>query len=600
MPELKIVFESGQKSTHELSPDEKVFSLGRLVSNTIALPFSQISRYHAEIQIRNNEYFLVDLNSTNGTYLNQKRIDSIKLSHEDQIIIGPTSLTFLNPPVITVESSPLCLEKSGSFSNSTLNGEEEEEKIVELIRPSDPTDFGLFQTNLNASSSLEQNNKTLYVLYQISQKLNETSDFDELLTTIMDLIFEVVHADSGLIVTLDGENTVPRVIKTRAGSSPISDPIQLSRTVFEKVIRQKSSILTSNLERDLDSPQSIIIQDIRSIISVPIWQKSEVIGLIQLNSFNLASLFTKEDLTFLHTLSSQISMIIERANLTERVRLTESLEHALQELKQRQVQLVHSEKMAGLVTMVAGAAHELNNPNNFIHHGVLSLQQDLDEFKRGFFQLLEGNDEEFQQFFAEQLEPVLSNLEIIREGSQRVSQIVTQLRTFSRLDEAEYKNISLVESIQSSLFLVQANYSKQVNFIQDFQVEPVLKCRPVELNQAFMHLMINACLAIISQQQETGDKAPGQLTIRTFRRKQFVGISFLDTGCGMSQEIQNRIFEPFFTTREVGEGTGLGLSTTYTIIEKDHHGSFEVESTPAQGTKITVFLPLTPESVYSE
>jgi len=191
--------------------------------------------------------------------------------------------------------------------------------------------------------------------------------------------------------------------------------------------------------------------------------------------------------------------------------------------------------------------------------------------------------------------------------------LVEGLRTFSRLDEAEYKRVNLVETLQSTLVLVQANYSRQVEIIQNFQTELELECRPAELNQAFMNIMLNACQAIIDKQQQTNgptgrDHTLGQLTISTFlwdqdakteipqngnseRISNVLGIRFQDTGCGMSSEVKDKMFDPFFTTREVGKGTGLGLAIVFGIIE-NHQGHITVESTVGKGTIINLFLPV--------
>ncbi len=267
------------------------------------------------------------------------------------------------------------------------------------------------------------------------------------------------------------------------------------------------------------------------------------------------------------------------------------------QLKATQTQLVQSEKMAGLGTLVAGVAHEINNPTNFVYVGTHNLANKLKKLNQFIFDLAGENvDEEFTQMVEERFEPLERNLLDISEGSLRIKTIVQDLRTFSRLDEAERKRIPITEGIESTLRLIQTKYKKEVEFICDFQENPQIDCLPAQLNQVFMNIMINACQAIQRKQQATGDETPGHLSIQTVIvadkfGKQNLAIQFQDTGCGMSEDVKGNIFDPFFTTKAVGEGTGLGLSITYGIVEK-HQGRIEVESELGVGTTLILFLPL--------
>jgi two-component system, NtrC family, sensor kinase len=260
------------------------------------------------------------------------------------------------------------------------------------------------------------------------------------------------------------------------------------------------------------------------------------------------------------------------------------------QLKAVQTQLVQSEKMAGLGTLVAGVAHEINNPVNFVHMNTQNLKSDIQKHKDFLYELLEEEkeiiahlDSSFQKFD--------SKLKDINEGSERIKTIVLDLRTFSRLDEAEQKTIPLSEGIDSTLRLVKAKYKKDVEFICSYQDDPNIECWPAQLNQVFMNIIINASQAIISKQVSTGDPTPGTLTIQTLLHGNELGISFHDTGCGMTNDVKQKIFEPFFTTKPVGEGTGMGMAITYGIIEQ-HKGRLEIDSVLDEGTKITVFLPV--------
>ncbi len=274
---------------------------------------------------------------------------------------------------------------------------------------------------------------------------------------------------------------------------------------------------------------------------------------------------------------------------------TEALNSSLKKIKQTQSQLVQSEKMASLGTMVAGVAHEINNPTSYVYATTHNLKNNISELKQLIFDLAGDNaDEKFIQMFEKRFERLGRNLSNIAEGSNRIKGIVQDLRVFSRLDEAERKPMHVVDGIRSTLRLIQTQYKKEVEFIEDFQVSPEIMCWPAELNQVYMNVIVNACQAIVAKQKQTGEQTPGKLWIRTFFEgeagNQQVGIQFEDTGCGMSQEVQGQIFDPFFTTKEIGQGTGLGMSISYGIIKK-HKGMITVHSQKDKGSTITLLLP---------
>ncbi len=296
---------------------------------------------------------------------------------------------------------------------------------------------------------------------------------------------------------------------------------------------------------------------------------------------------TLENLSFISSLEQMVA--VQTKELQETLKKLE-IKHA--ELKQTQTQLVQTEKMASLGTLVAGVAHEINNPVNFTNSGAQNLESRLKQFKTFLFDLLENEaDEDVKRMFEEQFDPLFRNLDAILNGTQRIQTIVRDLRTFSRLERTDVQEVRLVSGLKSTLSLVSSNYKNQVKFECDFAVDPKLRCSPAQLNQVFMNAMVNSCQAIVAQQSKTQDRNPGVLTIRTFLEDNYLGITFQDTGCGIPEELRNKIFEPFFTTKPVGEGTGLGLSIAFSIIEK-HKGFVKVDSQVGKGASFTIYLPL--------
>ncbi len=278
-------------------------------------------------------------------------------------------------------------------------------------------------------------------------------------------------------------------------------------------------------------------------------------------------------------------------------------------LRRIQASLVQKEKMAALGQLVAGIAHEINNPVSFIH-GNLAPAQEYAESLLGLVQLYEKNAApslEIQDF-AEEV-----NLEFIQEdfvkllgsmsmGTRRIQKIVESLRTFSRLDEAERKYASLHDGIESILMILQSLIQQketrpEIQIIKEYGDVPDIECYPSQLNQVLMNLMANAIDAI---EEKFCDLPPEgvvrdnpAITISTAFENDCAIVRIRDNGTGIPKEIQTKIFDQFFTTRPVGKGTGLGLGVAREIITEVHHGHLTFHSEPGVGTEFVVSLPST-------
>lgn len=350
---------------------------------------------------------------------------------------------------------------------------------------------------------------------------------------------------------------------------------------------------------------AIFIWIVRKILGRPLLQFTKAIGGIQMDTLPTTEIQIfknrSNELNFLeHTFNTMLSNIFQKQQeldglnhtLEQKVReRTLEVTQALEKLQHTQAQLVHSEKMAGLGTLVAGIAHEINNPINFVHSGTQSVEKKLCEFKGFLFDLLEGDDSEVAIHFEQHFDGLKKSLGKIDEGSGRIRRIVQDLRTFSRLDEAEQKTIDLVASLESTIRLVRAQYQENIDFICEFEEKPHVECFPAKVNQLFMSIIMNSCEAIQEKQKEKIEPTKGSITFRSSIKDEEIHISVKDTGMGMKEEVKKKIFDPFFTTKPVGAGTGLGLSIAHGIIQQ-HRGTIEVQSDEAQGSVFTIKLPL--------
>ncbi|MBN3872077.1 ATP-binding protein [Nostoc sp. JL33] len=288
---------------------------------------------------------------------------------------------------------------------------------------------------------------------------------------------------------------------------------------------------------------------------------------------------------------------------------TAELKTALDELQHSQAQVIQSEKMSSLGQLVAGVAHEINNPVNFIHGNITYLNeytQDLLRMIHLYQQRHPSNDPEVQalaeeidlEFLIEDLQKMLASMKM---GTDRIRNIVLSLRNFSRMDEAEFKAVDLHEGIESTLLILQHRLKDKpecpaIVVIRDYGKLPEVECYPGQLNQVLMNVLVNAIDALdeinANRSYQEIEANPSQISIRTsISNSQLVEIAIADNAGGMSEEVKNRIFNPFFTTKAVGKGTGMGMAISYQIITEKHGGKLECFSTLGQGSEFIIQLP---------
>ena len=287
---------------------------------------------------------------------------------------------------------------------------------------------------------------------------------------------------------------------------------------------------------------------------------------------------------------------------------TQQLEKTLKELQYTQTQLIQREKMSSLGQLVACIAHEINNPVNFIHGNLEYTKDYLNDllhlvklYQEEYPNPTEVIEEEIKhvelEFLQEDLPHILTSMQT---GSERIRGIVLSLRTFSRLDEADYKKVDIHEGIESTLMILQSRLKEtpqrcEIEVIKDYCELPLIECYAGQLNQVFMNLLLNA-IDVLEEKLIITEGNPfflPQIKIYTkLINTQSIAIGIADNGLGITEEVREKIFNPFFTTKPVGKGTGLGLAVSYQVVVDRHHGEFKCSSTPGEGTEFMIEIPV--------
>ncbi len=458
----------------------------------------------------------------------------------------------------------------------------------------------------------------------ISTQLTTSLDTRQIAQLVLQELSQLIESSAGMILLLNPDATAFEIIAEFGVFFDHSQP-EPGKGIIGSIVQSNRAELVNDVQADsrLEGQKNV-----SAMICVPLRAKERVLGAIAIGTSKTDS-YKAEHLKLVSIFASQTAIAIDKAVLYEQSTQaaiqakaqTQKLQQALHELQLAQTKLIQSEKMSSLGQLIAGVAHEINNPVNFIYGNLKYVA----EYAQDLLHLLE----KYQKFLPvapPELESELDNIDLefimqdlpklldsMKLGTSRIVEIVQSLKNFSRHDEAEMKAVNIHDGIDGTLMILHHRLKADVHrpaieIVKDYAKLPLIECYPGQLNQVFMNILANAIDALeeslvishwslaSNESQMTNDK--GQMTIPsiTIRTqaldKEWVVIRIADNGPGMKEEVIRRIYDPFFTTKDIGKGTGLGMAISYQIVVDKHGGMLKCRSQPGEGTEFWIQIPV--------
>jgi len=475
-----------------------------------------------------------------------------------------------------------------------------------------------FHTNLSSSNSIYEALDFATIL-KASQTLSSEIQLEKLLAALMCVVMENAGAKKAVLLLLkDGNLAIEAVASLNQDvvsiSVPLSGSDEVPAAVVNYVKRTWKTVVLDNaaVQSDFIAEPYFMQEKPKSVLCAPMLNQGKLIGLLYLENNLTIGAFTHDRTEVIQVLCAQAAISLENARLYQQSQAyAQELERSLLDLQQAQLQIVQSEKMSTLGNLVTGIAHEINNPVGFISGNIeeaTTTIKDLISHLKLYQEKLPNPGEEIEEdaenidleYALEDLPKMLLSMKV---GCDRIRDISTSLRTFSRADKDYKVRFNIHEGIDSTILILKhrlkANeHHPAIEVVTDYGNLPQIECFPGQLNQVFMNLLANAIDALEESNQgrsfEDLKANPYCITVRTsLSGDRHIKIQIADNGAGMTEAVKQRIFDHLFTTKAVGKGTGLGLAIARQIVVETHGGTIEVNSHQGEGTEFEIVLPVT-------
>lgn len=634
-------------------PDQQIIVLVR--DNNQAVLIASDAKFRSIVENANNVIFSLTLEGI-FSYVSPNWTEIF--GHEVAEVEGKSFIPFVHPDdvhicadyfqrVLTTSEKLLAIEyrvkhKNGSWRWHTSNSSairDTNGNILNFVGICyDTTDRKQAEVALRESAQREA------LLNRLSSQIRASLDLNHIVETAVQEIRNLFQIDRCAFFWYRQDADIPyweRVYEAKSSFFPCLLNDQEATNAEIELIAAKTLnreiIRIDDAETVGDCTARQFLQDFgfTAFMSLPVHTQSGEIGTFSCGYCSGFRSWQDNEVELLQAVTVQLAIAIDQAKLYTQSRIAaqtaqdkaQQLEAALLELQQTQAQLIQTEKMSSLGQLVAGIAHEINNPVNFIYGNISHAR----EYTKDLLDLVELYQQSYcpptpeiheqlytidLDFLQQDLPKVLDSMKM---GAERIRQIVLSLRNFSRLDEDGMKAVDIHEGMDSTLLLLQNRLKAksghpEIQVIRDYGNLPPIVCHAGQMNQVFMNLLTNAIdvleegvgsgLAVSVAEREWGmgksflnTQCPiPTIRIRTLIQEERVIISIADNGLGMTEEVGKRLFDPFFTTKPVGKGTGMGLSICYQIVVKKHCGQIQCISAPGEGAEFIIMIPLHEQS----